>query len=92
MPARLHFASEPREIGGYLWRVIVTDSRHGGRRFLYQFAPIGQLPIWSDMQDWPGFSATARDMGLPVSLADLYGANAVAIRDALEPVAKLLMA
>lgn len=83
MPALLYFASEPREIAGHLWRVVVTDSKFGGRRFLYQFAPIGELPIWQDMREWPAFSFTAPDMGLPASLALLYEANAPALDAAL---------
>lgn len=99
MPAPLYFASAPREIGAHQWRVVVTDSRFGGRRFLYQFAPIGELPIWQDMREWPAFSFTAPDMGLPASLARLYEANAPALDAALyagqqsvESVAALLWA
>lgn len=90
MPAPLYFTSEPQEIAGHLWRVVVTDSRFGGRRFLYQFAPVGELPIWQDMQQWPGFAFHAPRMGLPASLALLYAANAVAIADALLEPADLV--
>lgn len=85
MPAPLHFASEPREIAGHMWRVVVTDSRHGGRRFLYQFAQIGALPLWQDMQEWPGFNRALPKYGLPPALRDLYFANVAACAAALDP-------
>jgi hypothetical protein len=95
MPAPLHFVSEPREIAGNLWRVVVTDSRFGGRRFLYQFAPADELPIWADMQAWPTFDVALPRMGLPMAIALIYEENAVAIACAMrepESVAALLWA
>lgn len=82
MPA-LYFASAPRAIGAHLWRIVVANSRHGGRRFLYQFTPVDELPIWQDMQAWPHFDRSAPRMGLPWALALLYEANAVAVADAM---------
>lgn len=90
--APLHFISEPQAIGDHVWRVVVTDSRFGGRRFLYQFAPAGELPMWEDMQAWPAFSMIAPRMGLPMAIAQLYESNAVAIAEAMEPEPERLSA
>lgn len=79
----IHFASDPIPIDKHEWRVVVTDSRFGGRRFTYQFRAIGELPIWQDMAQWKGFAFDAPRMGLPFGLAKLYEANAVRIDAAL---------
>jgi len=79
----LYFASDPRPIGAHLWRVVVTDSKFGGRRFAYEFSEPDQLEIWRDQTDWPGFTLDALALGLPRSLALLYADNADTIRAAL---------
>ncbi len=84
MGTPIHFASDPRPIGAHLWRVVVTDSKFGGRRFAYQFAAEGELPIWREQHEWPGFTLDAISKGLPVSLALLYEANAAQIQAAME--------
>lgn len=85
MLAPLYFASEPVSIDRDDWRVIVTDSISGGRRFAYQFRQSGDLPIWLEMQQWPGFTLDAVRLGLPVALARLYDANFREIQAALHP-------
>lgn len=84
MIGAVHFASEPRIIGMHQWRVIVTDSKFGGRRFTYQFAALGQLPLWAEMQAFPTFAANIPRMGLPADLALLYDDNAAAIKAAMD--------
>jgi hypothetical protein len=95
MTGPLYFASEPVAIDRHQWRVVVTDSKFGGRRFLYQFAAIGELPIWEDMASWPMFRPGTQTMGLPARLADLHAANAAEIAAAIaeprESFAELLM-
>lgn len=87
MSAAPYFASEPATIGHQQWRVIVTDSSFGGRRFAYQFCEIGALALWQDQTRWPAFDFGSRSMGLPRELARLYEANADAIKAALQPPA-----
>ncbi len=75
----IHFASEPVMIGANMWRVVVLDSKFGGRRFAYQYHPIGEMPIWEDQKRWPAFDMYRSDRGLPAALARLYLANKSAI-------------
>lgn len=82
MTGPVHWASEPMTINGRAWRVIVTDSVFGGRRFAYQFTPPGAL-VWQDQRTWPRFDQGETDMGLPRSLALLFAVNKVAIDAAL---------
>lgn len=79
----IYFASEPVMIGPAMWRVVVRDSAFGGRRFAYEWHPIGHLPVWRSQGRWPAFTMDRNDYGLPRSLARLYMANEIAIKEAL---------
>lgn len=79
----IYFASEPIMFGENMWRVIVTDSAFGGRRFAYQWHPVGHLPVWQEQGRWPWFDRDKQDLGLPASLAKLYLANEIAIKEAM---------
>ena len=79
----IYFASTPVLIGRNMWRVVVVDSKFGGRRFAYQWHPAGEIAMWEDQKRWPAFDLMANDLGLPASLARLYMANETAIKEAL---------
>lgn len=79
----VYFASSATLIGDAMWRVIVTDSAFGGRRFAYQWYPVGDLPLWREQDRWPAFDLDKHTLGLPVGLAKIYAENAVAIKEAL---------
>lgn len=79
----VYFASDPVMIGDAMWRVVVKDSAFGGRRFAYEFHPVGHLPAWRSQTRWPAFDLMRPDYGLPMSLAKLYMANEIAIKEAI---------
>jgi hypothetical protein len=80
----IYFASEPAMFGNAFWRVIVRDSLAEPKRcHAYQWRLVGDLPIWQDHSSWPAFDMMRQDCGLPSSLARLYTANEVAIKEAI---------
>lgn len=85
MSRAIYFTSPPRQIGRHEWRAIVVDSRFsfGGRVVDYEFRRLGDLPIWRNCREWPGYDAdNGQTAGLPVAIARLYDQHRTAIQAA----------
>lgn len=78
----MHYASKPMKIGKNDWRVIVTDSRFGGRCTEYQWR--GESGCWRASRDWPAYDINnGSTLGMPKTLAKLYAREKTALDAAL---------
>jgi hypothetical protein len=72
MTPRQHYASPPLTIGKHEWRIVVQDSRFGGRCTAYQWRPVG-TDQWRTEREWPSYNFNdGTTAGLPLTLRVLF--------------------
>jgi len=67
----IYYASPTRLIGRHHWRMVVENSRYGGRCTDWQWQRMG-CEDWHPSKEWPRYNADDTYDGLPRSLQPFY--------------------